>query len=82
MFTAAVFVVPKLWKQPRLPAVGNGYTEVSSDPAAGGRFAEVRSHPGIFHGLQAVKRHRGALNADLSERRLSEKSTNCMIPTT
>ena len=56
MFTAALVIIAKTWKQPRCPPVGDGSINYATSTVDSIHHKKEMSY-------QAMKRHRGTFNA-------------------
>ena len=76
MFIAALFRMVKTWKQPRCPSVSEWINKLwyiqTMEYYSALKRNELSSHEKTWRNLKCVL---------LSERRQSEKATDCMIPT-
>ena len=77
LFTAALFIIAKTWKQPRCLSVGEWKNNNCVHPDNGISFSAKKKNELISH----VKTWRKLKCILLSERSQSENATYCMIPT-
>ena len=74
VFTAALFITAKTWKQPGWPSIGEWINKLW--------YIHTMEYYSVIKRSELQKTQRNLKCILLSERSQSEKATNCMIPTT